>query len=961
LLTAGYFSVKIYIFKKINTILTEKIAFSDLNVGIFPPSVRVVNLKNFDIKDHNIVSFKKITLELPLSSLFSKSKKVNLNIHNPTIILNDEILKKKKGAKVTKTPFEIDRINVIDGKVLFDGKKISADLLNFSLSSFNRSGRSMYRLISPHLKVIFPLGSSLVKIEGDMICEFRAQKSSWKISRFLWNTEDLRLKINGRVFKNGSIALNASVQGTPERILYPVLKDLRPQGYLEANAKIRRKKKEAIFVEGDVGYNSFSLGGEVFEFLRGTVKWDSLSKLIDVDVQFNDGPLKASLKVGAKPKLTVVSAENLSVHRITKIIKINKTVPLGGLVRRGDIRVEKGFISGTVRLESGRLSANATGIGDPSLPFPRTNNPLFLLDGEAIFRYHSKRKTVEFSTTNAFSEFGHVKFLEGKSDPHKATSLQIKMAANIDDIAQLNKYTDYYINLDLSPWKLKKGSGTISLDLHKTGRFFFVESDLDMRNFFLSGQIISAMSGHISTDKSLTSGTFRLADDKVTGNVDLFVGKDYFTMDFNDIRGESAKIMKLLELDVSVSGWSHSNVHLMKKNSQKVPLVRGEFTAKQLNFYDFVFDDISGDLEYQDYVALKNLNFKYNGGIGQADVRINYKMETYALDGKIDGININRLHPEFHGLGGVDFKGEGLFNRDPINVSGTAGDVYFYKDRKFNVKGSGKIFTNFSDFRIATEGNILYASGASPFTFKLDLLNNKYGGSFHVNLTDINLLIPWGDNVGSVELDGGISGTGSGELSTEGHAVFKGRVFSFPNFPHALENFNGDIIFKDLNFTLRSLKGTMGGGPVNAGGYLNVEDNKLKDILVSFAGKDMEVYPFDRTSFILDAELSLKYKNSRLLLSGNLDAKSGIWKREVTEGLSFNTDASLSSSGSRLLDMLEFDLKMSGMENLQLDNSLGKATGRFNLRLTGNTDFPIIMGYVDFRKGKINFSDKQFD
>ncbi|MCP4147142.1 MAG: hypothetical protein GY757_05275 [bacterium] len=963
LLTGGYFSLKVIVFNKINSLLTEKITFSNLDLGLFPPRVKVLNLKNFDLKDENIVSFKNISLEVSFLSLFSKSKRVNLYVHSPMVVLNDNILKKKDKKKTpTKLPFKINRITIINGELLFKGKKITADLLNFNLNSFTKSGKTMYKLESPHMKCVFPLSGGRVTLEGDMACEFRPQRTSLKVSRFVWNTNDLRISLNGRVFDNGSIAMNASLRGTPEKILYPVLKDLRPLGYSECTAKIRRKKKETLFISGEVHYKNLAIADEVFENVEGSINWDSTEKMVKVDLLLDDGPLRSNLKVFSRPKLTRLQVENISAQRISRIVKIDDAVPLGGIISKGQIFIRKGIINGPLKMVPRPLTGSPYALDRTGILNPVKNYPLFNAGGLVDFRYDGKSKAIRFTARDVNAEFGSIESLEGEIDPTKSPNMTIKANAGVNDMEFLNKYTNYFIGLDLSPWKLKAGKGSITLDLKRIGKKFFVESDIDIRNFTTTKQPIQTLTGHISTKNSLTSGTFEVIDRDVTGNAELFVSNDIFTIAFKNLEGKSQKIMKILDFDLLLSGNMKGNILVTKKNTAIFPLIQGKFSAKQINFYDFIFDNITGDLEFQDQLKLTNLDFSYNDGKGKGDVFIDYEMEMYKIDGQIKGIDINRLNPEFSGRGDVFFDGEGAFFADPIRFNYESGSLNFFTDRSFTVKGSGNIFTNFSDFRIDTGGNIWRQTRPSPFSFQLNQVAGIFSGAFKITLKDINLLVPWGNNDGTIELDSRISENNAGELTTEGHAVFNGRVLSFPNFPHALENFSGDIIFKDLDFTLRSLEGTIGGGKVESSGYLNAADNKLNELSIGFVGRNMNLYFLDRTSFTLNADLNLKLQdNGKILLAGNMDLLSGIWKREVTEDLTFNTDPSLSSSGSNLLDRLEFDLKLSGKDNLRMENSFGKFTGKFNLTLTGNPDFPILMGTIECRDGEINFSGKKFD
>jgi translocation and assembly module TamB len=325
-------------------------------------------------------------------------------------------------------------------------------------------------------------------------------------------------------------------------------------------------------------------------------------------------------------------------------------------------------------------------------------------------------------------------------------------------------------------------------------------------------------------------------------------------------------------------------------------------------------------------------------------------------------IDLNRMNNEFKGKGDIDFSGQGSFEQDPIKLDFKSGDIYFYKDRFFKIKGTGKLISNFSDhYYLETQGHIINDKSSSPVSLQLNQVGGRYDGRFTGNIIDIDLLIPWGDNQGEIEVNGRIFSRTNEEMEVEGHAVFKGKYLSFPNFPHTLDNFQGDLLFNGLNFTLRSIKGSLGDGNVEGSGVLNINKNRIDQLSLDLSGRNMTLHLIDRTSFTLDANLSLKYLEEKLLLSGDINIHSGLWEREVDEGVSFNTDSSLSSAGSTFLDLLEYDLRMVSQENIRVNNSLGEIVGKLNLRLTGNFDFPILSGTIDSRKGSINFSGKQFD
>jgi hypothetical protein len=191
-------------------------------------------------------------------------------------------------------------------------------------------------------------------------------------------------------------------------------------------------------------------------------------------------------------------------------------------------------------------------------------------------------------------------------------------------------------------------------------------------------------------------------------------------------------------------------------------------------------------------------------------------------------------------------------------------------------------------------------------------------------------------------------------------ATFFGKTLSLPNFSHSLDNFQGTITFVNKTFFLQSLSGEMGGGKVEGNGQLVIGLSGLQSLIFNLQGKNMHLYPIDRISCQVNADLTLKYLSKKLLLSGTLDFLSANWQREIDEPIVFNTSADLLTAESKISDMLQFDINMNG-KNILINNSLGRINGKFKLKLSGTAGFPILIGTFDGNQGEIHFSDRSFN
>ncbi|MCK5057533.1 MAG: translocation/assembly module TamB domain-containing protein [Candidatus Aminicenantes bacterium] len=967
LLTTGFFFLHSRLkheIAKINRELTSDIRLSDIKLQLFPPGLAVKNIKNFVIKNRNMVSFSKVNLEIPFTSIFAKEKQVNISIIDPKFVFEKDvfavlgdIFKKRKGKGKGKSPVTINRITIKNGEISFSTDKLSINLLEFDLEhSFKTSDITLYRLKSPHLKVKFLIRKkTYVTLEGDLLAEIKQQRGSWKINRLLWNTEHIRITMNGRIFKDKTVSLNVSIQGSLKQVLDPLLKGLSIREFVYGNAKIMRDEKGEISVAGKIKAHTFSMGGEPFEQLRGNIAWDSISKKHRIDAFFRDDSFNSQVIVESKNKITDIQIKNASAYKAAKMVRISKTAPIGSVLSEGNVRIEKKKISGTVKLTQIETIADRQ----------------FNLAGPVDFTYIMD-KSLKLKADNIVTEFGKCS-LTADAVLGDNKKIILNVTADVNETGNIHKYSDYYIGLNLNTWKLKKGSGRVNLYLENKKNSLFSRTGFKIRNFTSTGQGIDSLEGFVVSENGVTTGSFEVKDETLSGKAESYSDKDINRIKFYDVSGESRKVLTILDFDIDLTGRMKGDFTFELRRGETYPLMRGRFTGEKVNFYDFEFDNVKGDLESRDYVSIKNLECLYKDGKGNANFFLNFYTNKFKINGTIDKIDINKMHGEFTGRGDISFSGEGSFgneellDNDPIHVTYKSGNAAFFKDHEFRVRGDAKIYTDFSGFIIKPGekgGEIIYKTLPSHFTIEFNRVKERYSGNFTFNLQDINLLIPWGNNRGAMELKGQILGSETGNIRTEGYATFKGERLSFPSFPHTLDNFSGDLIFKDLDFTLRSLRGTLGGGEFESSGYLSIKNDKLEDFFLDFHGKDMLLYPMDRTSCRLNTrDLTLRYikPEDKLLLSGVLNFPSSVWERELDEDISFGTASSLSTSGSEFIEMLKFDLKLIGRKNFQINNSLLKGKGKFDLKLTGTTGFPIVNGTIDFGEGYLEMSDNKFE
>jgi autotransporter translocation and assembly factor TamB len=522
-------------------------------------------------------------------------------------------------------------------------------------------------------------------------------------------------------------------------------------------------------------------------------------------------------------------------------------------------------------------------------------------------------------------------------------------------------YSVFYLNIDLLPWKLSRGGGVFQLELDKRPGRKSIDSRLQITNFLANRQTIRSLQGEVHITPPVSRGQFTIAASDLNSRAELEIADHKTTIHFLNVAGEAQKILKILDLDMNLRGKITGDFTYRAGTALPEPEVEGSLAAPRLTFMGYELAQVSSRLRTNlKGITLNGLDFLYKEGRARAEVSIDFGQKRFDLQGRIDGIDVSRLQGDIAGRADLEINGRGEFLKDPLEIAYRFRDMHFYGDRGFSVNGKARILTDFSDFRLTTSGEAVNPASASPFALEINRNGQRFSGSFNFNLNDLDLLIPWKNNVGNMRLLGQIYTRADGGIGSRGVAIFSGRTLSLPNFSHSLDNFNGTVTFADKNFSLQSLSGEMGGGKVEGSGRLAIAGGELKGLSFNLQGKNLHLYPMDRTSCLVNPDLTLKYEEKKLLLSGTLAFQSVEWMREIDDPIVFNTHSELSTAESRIREMLRLDIAMN-CENILMNNSLGRISGRFKLRLTGNASFPILTGTCEGSQGEIYFSDRPFN
>ncbi|HOW44803.1 MAG TPA: translocation/assembly module TamB domain-containing protein [Candidatus Aminicenantes bacterium] len=943
--SGAYFGARYYVYRLIARDGAVAVRFRDVRLSIFPLGLEVRGLRDLPIRGRNLVSFDRVNVYLPPASLFMRRKAVSLEIEKPVFVLDDSLLRARSGSGGLGSSFAVQRVRVRDGEMHFTGRDLQARLLHVNLQSGSLSREFSFRVDSPHLSVTLPVSGEPVTLRGGMSAEVHQQGDAWKISRFAWQTSDLRVAAYGRLLPRGAWQFNASLQGDLQNVLRPVLDELTVLGLTYADARLSRDTQRLVRVSADFTSPACRVKGSRLAALSGQARWDSGGRTLELEASFASGLARSSLRLASRARETRIGFQDLPAAAIADILDITQDAPLAGLVRRGEVEFVPGFIRGSAELDEA--------------PSRRLADSPFVVRGRIEFQRDKQAHLTTFAGEALQTSAGEVS-LRGRIDT-RARDSDIRIAAAVRGCENITPYVRHYLDIDLRPWKLGGGGGDLELAITRRAGRKRIDGRFRLGGFTANRQPVSSLAGEVHHAPPGTGGAFTVSGPGLASRIELAIVPGQTTFRFPDLRGEARVITRVLGLDLALAGALAGDVTYRAGKAMAEPEASGRIAAQRLTFMGLGLERVQGELRTHLHdIELTGLEFDSGGGHARGDVRIDFSRRRFDLQGRVAGLDAARLVDGFRGRVDLEIGGAGDFMKDPLRLAVRGRDLEYYPERGFTLDASGSLLTDFSGFRLNLAGEAAHDSGPSPFSVELARGQGRYSGSFRLDLRNLDLLIPWRNNVGAMRLLGQFLTAPGGGVSSRGVAVLSGSTLSLPNFSHSLDDFQGTVTFSGSDFILQSLRGRMGGGPVEGSGQLSLAGGGLRRLSFSLQGKGLRLYPMDRVSCLVNPDLTLRYEDRRLTLAGALNFQSVDWQREIDERIVFNTRSQLSTAESKILEMLRLDIAMT-TEDILLRNSLGRIRGRFKLRLGGTASFPILSGACEGSQGEIFFSDRSFN
>lgn len=268
----------------------------------------------------------------------------------------------------------------------------------------------------------------------------------------------------------------------------------------------------------------------------------------------------------------------------------------------------------------------------------------------------------------------------------------------------------------------------------------------------------------------------------------------------------------------------------------------------------------------------------------------------------------------------------------------------------------------FESFKLRSNGSAFTLAGSVGLTGDRPL-NLTANGLVEAAL--LQLFVPELKADGEINVDAGVTGTVA-DPRINGTAEIKEADFRVPGFPQQIEDVTGTIVFRGNQIELDSLRASLGGGSVVAGGSMDISGLSVQRVRLNITGEDVSVRYFDGVTVDGDFSMRLSGDLERMLLKGQVTVDRALYFKDFDFATSI-LNLILERRGlvpivaASWQDRVSLDVQLSAPETLAVKNNVADVTGSAELQLAGTLANPVLLGLVTIDEGgTVRFQDVDY-
>ncbi|MBN2206823.1 MAG: translocation/assembly module TamB domain-containing protein [Candidatus Aminicenantes bacterium] len=939
LLAAAAFA-KSYFLSQVRRRVEAAFVYDDFRLSFLPPALVLENVRSKP--PSNVFAARSVSIRMSSWSLLKRDKPFVILMDGPVLTLDEAALRggDRKDRGVFPLPFIIERGLIRDGRLVFEGEDLALDLIGFRAVLGQKGAAFSFRGEWEEGSVRHRPSGLALSAAGGLTLFGRGEEIT--LRRLELAGDDLSLSAKGRVVGTGDPRLDLKILAqlpaeVPARIIgLPFVWG----GRLSAKGDLVRDAQGLRYATSltsrDLALNRVPLGR-----VSGALKvGPDLAGRVDLDILSRDG----------RPATGAIEFDRSRVHGSVQGFELDSI--LSGFDIPWPVRSP---FWGSFTVSNGRVTADGAFRDEVK----RTAGARFAFQGPVSLTWDGT-DTLFFASPGLRSSFADVKV---KGRLNLSSDCDVEIGGSVLDVRQIRRFLSRVLR---QKWTFPEIRGSGQARVLLTGRSADprVDAEFDMEQAGFALFNARSVTGTFQAVSRRFRGRFAVKDARYDGEIEVEADAEKYTTRLRAERAQVQAVLAGLEIPLPLAGEAKGAFEVSQRAADRDVTAEGDFSAERLRFSDQALSGVAGRLGWRDgALTLAGLRFGLHRGEVRGDARLGLLLDHgFEVDLTGEGLDLAQFAPRLRGRLGFACKGKGTFGSetapgtfrlddfvvDPFQPTRAAGTIevgYDFAANVMTLKINGNFEPGDNDFQ--ADGRIPFGAGAPGVNLK---------GSF----ANLDLLVPFKGAQGVVNYLGEVR-AGKGRPEVRGVVDFQGPVFPIPYFAHAVRDYSGLVFVEDQRLIVRSLRGTIGGGPIEGAGELRLDGGTVAEIDLRAEGRDMLVSPYERTRGLADGSARLIKDAGRFLLEGTFDVRNLSWRRDLYEKLAFSTVEELVPRPPGFFDDLNINLRFRSAGDAWMDNALGRVKARFDLSVTGSVRLPILLGDIEALEGIVNFQDREFN
>lgn len=951
--------------KKIEAAVT----YSALRASFFPPEIILEDVRS--LSGAPLFSAEKIIIGMSYVSLFRKDKPLLVFIERPVVRLADPLdIKGNKAKGVFPLPVAIEKALMRGGEVDYRRKEGHFQSKNVKALFVQREDQFVLQV---QAEALFTPASEIPPFGGALGFSISGKGKDIEIHRAAVEGHNFFLKADGRIQDflhpridvrsrfNADAAVIAAFFGLP----FDWRGKIGGEGTITSQAgamKVDSRVKSADLVLNEVPMGRMNGRVGYLGPVRGAAVGQAANSAADLSLPGAGAPARdpgagPSPQEGVSAELTFQKPgklpENVVIrYQSGKVIGRAEQAYLDFVMSYIDTPWPvRSPVWADFTFENGRLEASAEFRDESTEP----ENGRYPFQGRARLVWDKTANDLYVASADVRSSFCRV---NAESRSRIGRSVDLKINGAVTDVRQARDFTEIVLK-NKFPFPEIRGSGTAEILVRGdylyprfTAKFSCSPAGFDL----FDAQYIQ---GTIWAENEDFSGEFHVDDPGMKGDIGLTGSGTDITTTIRSGEGLVEKVLPALLIDLPLKGRVRGDF-VVEQHGLSVRTT-GDFTSESIKFIGQEAKQVKGRLDWKDGVLIfPELDFSLYGGRVQSVVYLAQLSRDFDLDIAARDIDLSSFNPRLKGTLSLGCKGRGRFGGDAATGLFEIKPLEFPPFQKTEARGSLSVKFTETDLDLKVDGSFLPGENSFDLSFHIPFSENSLTGDVKGSFSNLDLLLPWKGARGRLNYLGELRGP-KDSPEIKGFVDFQGPVLPFPQFAHAVTDYSGSALIQGGMISVRSFQGKLGGGDVRASGTVTIDMDGVKSIDLKSDGKDMLVSPLERTRALVDGSATLVMDSRRFVLDGDFLVKKLTWRRELYEKFAFSSVPYYQLTREKtFFDDMNLNLHIRTTGDAWMENSLGRARGRFDLSVTGNVTAPIMLGAIEVLGGDVYFQDRKF-